>query len=167
MASKTTMKDLLLMELRDIYDAEKQALRGMTKVSRKVTNEKLKEAISKHKDQTEGQIERLKQVFELLDQRPRGKHCDAMEGLISEAQEILDEGLEPEVLDAALIAALQKIEHYEIASYGTVHAYAEAMGNKEVAKLLEETLKEEKETDELLNKIAVGEVNKKAMQSAA
>ncbi|WP_119678665.1 YciE/YciF ferroxidase family protein [Indioceanicola profundi] len=166
MASKT-MKDLLIMELRDIYDAEKQGLRGMNKVARKVTNEKLKEALSNHKEETEQQVERLKQVFELLDQRPRGKHCDAMEGLVSEAQEILEEGLEPEVLDAAIIAAIQKIEHYEIASYGTVHAYAEAIGNQEVAKLLEQTLNEEKKTDELLNKIAVGEVNKKAMQAAA
>lgn len=166
MASKT-MKDLLIMELRDIYDAEKQGLRGMNKVARKVTNEKLKEALSNHKEETEQQVERLKQVFELLDQRPRGKHCDAMEGLVSEAQEILEEGLEPEVLDAAIIAAIQKIEHYEIASYGTVHAYAEAIGNQEVAKLLEQTLNEEKKTDELLNKIAVGEVNKKAMQTAA
>lgn len=166
MASKS-MQDLLLEELRDIYDAEKQALKAYNKLIKGVSHERLKQAFQKHKEQTEGQIERLKQAFELLDQRPRGKHCDAMEGLIQEAQSLFDEGLPPELLDVAIIAAAQKMEHYEIAAYGSVHAYAQGMGNNELARLLEETLNEEKETDTLLNEIAIQDVNKRAMQQAA
>ncbi|ACI98389.1 ferritin-like domain-containing protein [Rhodospirillum centenum] len=166
MATKT-MQDLLLEELRDIYDAEKQALKAYNKLIKAVSHDKLKQAFQTHKEQTEGQIERLKQAFELLDQRPRGKHCDAMEGLIQEAQSLLDEGLPSELLDVAIIAAAQKMEHYEIAAYGSVHAYAQGLGNEELASLLEETLNEEKETDKLLNDIAVKDVNRRAMQQAA
>jgi len=161
------LKELLIEELRDIYDAEKQGLKGMKKIARKISGDQLKQAFEKHQQQSEEQVERLKQAFELLDSRPRGKHCDAMEGLISEAQGLLEEDLAPEVLDAALLAAQQKIEHYEIAAYGTVHAYAEAIGNNDLAKLLEQTLNEEKEADALLNKIAIQDVNKKAMKAAA
>ncbi|QJE72808.1 ferritin-like domain-containing protein [Aerophototrophica crusticola] len=166
MATKS-MKDLLVEELRDIYDAEKQALKAYPKIMKAVQNEQLKKAFETHREQTDGQVERLKQCFELLDQRPRAKHCDAMEGLIEEAQSLLDEGLPPQLLDAAILAAAQKMEHYEIAAYGTVHAYAEACGLNDVAKLLEQTLAEEKQTDELLNRIAIEDVNKKAMQAAA
>ncbi len=166
MAAKS-MKDLLIEELRDIYDAEKQALKAYPKLMKASSSDKLKQCFQTHREQTENQVERLKQAFELLDTRPRGKHCDAMEGLISEANDLLDEGLPPELLDVALIAHAQKMEHYEIAAYGSVHAYAEAMGNQDLARLLEETLNEEKETDALLNKIAIDDVNKKALQQAA
>lgn len=166
MAAKS-MKDLLIEELRDIYDAEKQALKVYPKLMKATSSDQLKQAFQTHREQTEGQVERLKQAFELLDSRPRGKHCDAMEGLISEASELLDEGLPPELLDVALIAQAQKMEHYEIAAYGSVHAYAEAMGNTELANLLEQTLNEEKETDTLLNRIALEDVNKKALEKAA
>lgn len=166
MAAKS-MKDLLIEELRDIYDAEKQALKVYPKLMKATANDQLRQAFQTHREQTEGQVERLKQAFDLLDSRPRGKHCDAMEGLISEANDLLEQGLSPELLDVALIAAAQKMEHYEIAAYGSVHAYAEAMGNDEVARLLEENLNEEKETDTLLNRIAIDDVNKRALEQAA
>ncbi|BAI71642.1 hypothetical protein AZL_010040 [Azospirillum sp. B510] len=162
MATKT-MQDLLIESLRDIYHAEKQIAKSLPKLAKAASSDQLRQAFETHLEQTNGQIDRLQQVFEELDTRPRGKHCDAMEGLISEAQEILDMGLAPEVQDAALIAAAQKVEHYEIASYGALHAYATACGLDKVAQLLDETLQEEKDTDMLLNKLAVGDVNKKAM----
>jgi ferritin-like metal-binding protein YciE len=166
MAAKTGMKELLIEELRDIYNAEKQLTKALPKMARAAKNEALKTAFQDHLQETQGQIERLEQVFEKLDTRARGKLCHAMEGLVEEAKDIMEEGLAPELLDAALIAAAQKVEHYEIASYGTVHAYAEALGQREVADLLKQTLEEEKATDEKLNKLAIGDVNKKAMQAA-
>ncbi|MFS2009779.1 ferritin-like domain-containing protein [Azospirillum sp. CT11-132] len=165
MAAKT-MQDLLIEDLRDIYHAEKQIAKALPKMARAASSDQLRKAFETHLEQTNGQIERLQQVFEEMDTRPRGKHCDAMEGLISEAQEILEMGLAPEVQDAALIAAAQKVEHYEIASYGTLHAYASACGLDKVAKLLDETLQEEKDTDSLLNKLAIGDVNKKAIAAS-
>ncbi|PGH54174.1 hypothetical protein CRT60_30625 [Azospirillum palustre] len=165
MAAKT-MQDLLIEDLRDIYHAEKQIAKALPKMAKAASSDQLRQAFETHLEQTHGQIERLQQVFEELDTRPRGKHCDAMEGLISEAQEILEMGLAPEVQDAALIAAAQKVEHYEIASYGTLHAFATACGLDKVAQLLDETLQEEKDTDTLLNKLAIGDVNKKAMAAS-
>lgn len=165
MAAKT-MQDLLIEDLRDIYHAEKQITKALPKMIKAAHSDQLRKAFETHLEQTNGQIERLQQVFEELDTRPRGKHCDAMEGLISEAQEILEMGLAPEVQDAALIAAAQKVEHYEIASYGTLHAYATACGLDKVAQLLDETLQEEKDTDSLLNKLAIGDVNKKAIAAS-
>jgi ferritin-like metal-binding protein YciE len=165
MAAKT-MQDLLIEDLRDIYHAEKQIAKALPKMARAASSDQLRKAFETHLEQTNGQIERLQQVFEEMDTRPRGKHCDAMEGLISEAQEILEMGLAPEVQDAALIAAAQKVEHYEIASYGTLHAYATACGLDKVAQLLDATLQEEKDTDMLLNKLAIGDVNKKAIAAS-
>ncbi len=162
-----TMKDLLIDELRDIYHAEKQLTRALPKLARAASNEQLKEAFTQHLEETRGQIERLEQVFELLDTRTRGKPCHAMEGLIEETKEIMEMGLEPELLDVALIAAAQKVEHYEIAGYGTLVALAQASGFKEAAQLLQETLDEEKKTDQLLNKLAISDVNMKAMKAAA
>jgi len=161
------MQDLLIDELRDIYHAEKQLTRALPKMARAASNEQLKQAFTQHLEETQGQIERLEQVFEKLDTRTRGKHCHAMEGLIEEAKEIMEMGLTPELQDVALIAAAQKVEHYEIASYGTVRALAEAAGFNDVAQLLEETLNEEKKTDELLNKLATTDINQKAIQAAA
>jgi ferritin-like metal-binding protein YciE len=166
MAAKN-MQDLLIEELRDIYHAEKQLTRALPKMARAASNEQLKQAFTQHLEETQGQIERLEQVFEKLDTRTRGKHCHAMEGLIEEAKEIMEMGLAPELQDVALIAAAQKVEHYEIAGYGTLHALAQSAGLDEVAQLLEQTLNEEKKTDELLNKIAISDVNKKAIQAAA
>jgi ferritin-like metal-binding protein YciE len=166
MAIKTA-QDLFLDELRDIYHAEKQLVRALPKMARAASSQQLKQAFEKHLEQTKGQVERLEQVFEQLDTRTRGKRCEAMEGLIEEAKEMMEEIESPEVLDAALITAAQKVEHYEIAAYGSVRAFAEAMGQGEVAKLLEQTLAEEKQTDEDLNKLAISDVNKKALQKAA
>jgi ferritin-like metal-binding protein YciE len=162
-----TMKDLLIDELRDIYHAEKQLTRALPKLARAASNEQLKEAFTQHLEETRGQIERLEQVFELLDTRTRGKPCHAMEGLIEEAKEIMEMGLGPELLDVALIAAAQKVEHYEIAGYGTLVALTQASGFSEAAQLLQETLDEEKKTDQLLNKLAISDVNMKAMKATA
>ena len=166
MAAKK-MQDLLIEELRDIYHAEKQITKALPKMEKAASNDQLKQAFRQHLEETKGQIERLEQVFEKLDTRTRGKHCAAMEGLIEEAKDIMEMDLVPEVRDAALIAAAQKVEHYEIAGYGTLHAYATACGLDEVAQLLEETLNEEKKTDQLLNKLAIEDVNQKAIQAAA
>ncbi|NYZ15757.1 ferritin-like domain-containing protein [Azospirillum sp. RWY-5-1] len=164
MAAKT-MQDLLIEELRDIYHAEKQIARSLPKLAKAVSNETLRQAMQQHVEETKGQIERLEKVFEHMDTRTRGKRCEAMEGLLDEAQQILEMGLAPEVQDAALLAAAQKVEHYEIASYGTLQAYATACGLKEVAQLLQETLEEEKTTDKKLNDLAINDVNKKAIQA--
>ena len=166
MAVKTT-EDLLLEELRDIYHAEKQLLKALPKMAKKAHSDKLRQAFEQHLEETNGQVERLEQVFELLDKPARGKRCEAMAGLIEEANEMIDEIKTPEVLDAALITAAQKVEHYEIASYGSVHALAEALGKSEAAKLLAETLKEEKAADEKLNKLAISDINRSALQAAA
>jgi ferritin-like metal-binding protein YciE len=162
-----TMQDLLIDELRDIYHAEKQLTRALPKMARAASNGQLKEAFTQHLEETRGQIERLEQVFELLDTRTRGKPCHAMEGLIEEAKEIMEMGLGPELLDVALIAAAQKVEHYEIAGYGTLVALAQASSFSEAAQLLQETLDEEKKTDQLLNKLAISDVNMKAMKATA
>jgi ferritin-like metal-binding protein YciE len=162
-----SVNDLELEELRDIYHAEKQLVKALPKMAKKAKSDKLRQAFEHHLDQTKGHVDRLEQVFEKLDTRPRAKRCEAMEGLITEAEELMEEVNTPEVLDAALIAAAQKVEHYEIASYGTLHALAEELGQNEVANLLEQTLNEEKEADEKLNQIALSDVNKAALQVAA
>lgn len=161
-----TMQDLLIEELRDIYHAENQLAKALPKLAKAATAPELKQAFETHLEETRGQIERLEQVFEELDTRKRGKRCAAMEGLIEEAKEILEQDLPPEMLDVALIAAAQKAEHYEIASYGSLHAYAEACGLTKVATLLAQTLDEEKATDAKLNKIAIENVNQKALQAS-
>lgn len=160
-----SMQDLLIEELRDIYHAEKQIEKALPKMGKAASSEELRQAFETHRDQTHGQIERLEQAFEKLDTRTRGKRCEAMEGLIDETRETMEMGLAPEVLDAALIGCAQKIEHYEIASYGTLQAYAAALGQQEVADLLQQTLDEEKETDRKLNELAVGNINKRAIQA--
>lgn len=162
-----TVQDLLLDELRDIYHAEKQLLKALPKMAKAARSQHLRAAFEHHLEETNGQIERLEQVFDRLDARTRGKRCEAMEGLIEEAKEMMDEIRTPEVLDAALITAAQKVEHYEIASYGSVCALAEALGQKEVARLLNESLEQEKSADQKLNQIALSEVNEMALRTAA
>jgi ferritin-like metal-binding protein YciE len=155
------LEDALLEELRDTLSAEKQITRALKQMAKNASNEQLKEAFEEHLSQTEVQIERLEKAFELMDKKPRSKHCDGMEGLIAEGKKILEEDAEPEVLDAMMIAAAQKVEHYEIATYGTLCTWAEMLGLDEVAGLLKETLAEEKETDEKLNQLAA-EINVQA-----
>ena len=162
-----SVNDLLLDELRDIYHAEKQLVKALPKMAKKAKSDKLRQAIEHHLEETKGQVDRLETVFEKLDARTRGKRCEAMEGLIEEAQEVMEEVTTPEVLDAAMIAAAQKVEHYEIASYGSARALAEALGQNEVAQLLEQTLDEEKQADEKLNEIALSVVNQNALKAAA
>lgn len=155
------LHELFVDELKDILGAERQLLKGLKKLSTTANNKNLKEAFEKHHDETQGQIERLKNVFSSLGMTPRGKKCKAMEGLLAEADEIIEDFEDsPEVLDAALIAAAQKVEHYEIASYGCLVTYAKLMEHKEAEGLLKATLAEEKETDELLTEIAMKEANR-------
>jgi ferritin-like metal-binding protein YciE len=161
------VQDLLLNELRDIYGAEKQLVRALPKMAKAASSEQLRVAFGEHLEQTKNQVERLEQVFGKLDTRTRGKRCEAMRGLVDEASEMMDEIKTPQVLDAALIAGAQKVEHYEIAAYGSVRALAEACGHQEVAQLLDETLEEEKEADQKLNQIALSEVNQAALAAAA
>ena len=161
------VQDLLLNELRDLYDAEKQLVKALPKMAKAASSEQLRQAIQVHLEETKVQVERLEDVFERLDTRPRGKGCEAMRGLVEEAGEIMEEIKTPQVLDAALIAGAQKVEHYEIAAYGSARALAEACGHQEVAQLLDETLEEEKQADQKLNQIALSEVNPSALQATA
>jgi ferritin-like metal-binding protein YciE len=154
------LHELLVDGLKDMLGAERQLLKGLKKMSKAAQSDTLKEAFDTHYQQTENQIERLKEVFSNLGITARGKKCKAMEGLLEEADEIAEEFEDsPEVLDAALITAAQKVEHYEIASYGCLVTFSDLMGHSEAAAILKEILAEEKETDELLTEIAMGEAN--------
>ena len=155
----TSADDLFLKELHDIYSAEKQLEQALPKLAEAATNEALQEAFNDHLEQTRGQIERLDQILEMLDEQRSDETCEAMQGLIKEAEEVIAEVETPEVLDAALIAAAQKVEHYEIASYGTLRSLAESMGLDKAAAMLSETLQEEEDTDARLTDIAETEVN--------
>ena len=160
--SVATAEELFVDELKDIYSAEKQAVKAYPRLTKAVQSEELKEAMQEHLEQTKGQIERLDRVFEILEERATGKTCEGMKGLIEEAQTQLEEIEKGPVLDAAILAALQRVEHYEISAYGTAATLAEAMGKEEVKELLGETLEEEKETDERLTEVAQS-VNSEAL----
>ena len=157
-----TMNDLMLHFLQDIYYAEKLGLRSMAKLAKAVDNPELRDAILAHREQSQGQIERLDQVFEHMDKKARGKTCAAMDGLVEEGAEAMEEADKGPVLDAALIACGQAIEHYEIARYGAMVAWAKEMGQADIAALLQQTLDEEKANDQLLNEIAKRAVNQRA-----
>ncbi|HEV8578811.1 MAG TPA: ferritin-like domain-containing protein [Thermoanaerobaculia bacterium] len=157
-----SLSKLYVENLKDLYSAEKQILQALPKMVKKATNEQLKSALQEHLQVTEKQVERLDRIFEGLGKSPRGKKCKGMEGLIEEGKEAMQEDMEADVLDAALIGAAQKVEHYEIAGYGTVRTYAELLGEKQAAKLLQETLDEEGEADKKLTKIAESAVNVEA-----
>jgi len=156
------LEDLFFHLLRDVYHAEKQATRAMPKMAKAIENEELRQAMETHQEETLGQVERLEQVFELLGKKPRGQTCEAIQGLVEEAKEVMEEVEDPNVLDAGILAAAQAIEHYEIARYGTLRAWAEELGMKDAAKLLQQTLDEEKKTDKLLSEIAVSRLNREA-----
>ena len=166
MTVKTT-RELLIDELRDIYHAENQLVKALPKMAKAAKAPKLRQAFEHHLTETKGQVERLDRVFEQLDTRSSGKRCEAMQGLIEEAKEMIEEIKTPEVLDCALIVGAQKVEHYEIASYGSVCALADALGEKSVKQLLEQTLSEEKAADQKLNQLAISEINKSALAAAA
>lgn len=165
MAAKT-LETLLHDTLKDIYYAERKILKSLPKMARAAQSEDLKAAFEKHKEQTEGQIERLQQVFEIIGKPARGKTCDAIEGILAEGEEIMDEYKDTPALDAGLLAAAQAVEHYEITRYGTLKRWATVLGLDEAAKLLDETLQEESQTDEDLTTIADARVNKEAMEAA-
>ena len=159
MAKDKDLNDLFLDTLKDIYFAEKQILKALPKMAKAATSDKLTAAFEKHHDETEGQIERLEQIFELLEKPARGKTCDAIMGILDEGKEIMDEYKGTSALDAGLLAAAQAVEHYEISRYGTLKTWASELGMKDAVKLLDETLKQEKTTDESLSKLAVSAVN--------
>jgi ferritin-like metal-binding protein YciE len=162
MASARTLQELFVSTLQDIYHGEKQILKALPKMAKHATTPELKQAFQHHYEQTEGQVERLQRVFELLDRSARGRTCEAIEGLVEEGKEVMNEAETGDVMDAGLIAAAQAVEHYEIARYGTLKSWAQQLGMQEAAKLLDQTLQEEKQTDELLNKIAMHGVNQHA-----
>jgi ferritin-like metal-binding protein YciE len=162
--TNSKFQELFLHELKDIYWAEKHLVKALPKMSKGATSEKLSKAIDNHIQETEMQIERLEQVFEMMGEKASGKKCQAMAGLLEEGEEMLKESkLEGLVKDAGIIISSQKIEHYEIAAYGSLVTLAQKLGMNDAAKLLEQTLNEEKKTDELLTTIAETEVNVKAM----
>lgn len=162
MASSRTLQELFLSTLQDIYHGEKQILKALPKMANHSTTPELKQAFQHHLQETEGQVERLQKVFELMDKSVRGRTCEAIEGLVDEGKEVMSEASTGDVMDAGLIAAAQAVEHYEIARYGTLIAWAQELGMKEAAQLLQQTLQEEKNADELLNKIATERVNRQA-----
>ncbi|GHC66022.1 ferritin-like domain-containing protein [Limoniibacter endophyticus] len=162
MAKEKTLDDLFLDTLKDIYYAERKILKALPKMARAAEEPKLKAAFEKHRDQTEGHIERLQQVFELMGKAARGKTCDAIEGIISEGEEIMEEFKGTAALDAGLISSAQAVEHYEITRYGTLKRWAETLGMNDAAKLLAQTLAEESKTDEDLTMLADKAANAKA-----
>jgi ferritin-like metal-binding protein YciE len=154
-----SMQDLFLHELKDLYSAEKQLVRALPKMAKAASSEHLRNAIEMHLDETKVQVERLEQVFQMLDKKPRAEKCEAMEGLIKEGEKLIEEDGDESVKDAGMIGAAQKVEHYEIAGYGCVRTYAEMLGMHKAAELLQMTLDEEKAADEKLNELAMSEVN--------
>ena len=157
-----TLEQLYINELRDLYSAENQLLKALPKMAKGASSPELKDAFEKHWEQTTGHVARLEQLFEQLDESPKGKTCHGMKGLIEEGSEILKEDGEDSVLDAGIIVAAQKVEHYEIASYGTLCTWAELMGHDDALELLKETIGEEKSADEKLTTIAESVANPKA-----
>ena len=154
-----SLRDLYIDELKDLYSAEKQLVKALPKMAKNATNPDLKKAFTDHLEQTEEHVSRLEQIFESLEASPRGKKCVGMEGLIEEAKEMLEEDAEEDVLDAGLISKAQHVEHYEMAGYGTVRRFAQILGETEHVELLEQTLNEEKEADQLLTQLADSSIN--------
>ncbi|MEZ0497429.1 ferritin-like domain-containing protein [Sphingomonas sp. IW22] len=162
MANKT-LETLFHDTLRDIYYAERKILRTLPKMARAAKSEELKSAFETHRDQTEGQIERLQQVFEIIGKTPRGKTCEAIDGIVAEGEEIIEDYKDSPALDAGLLASAQAVEHYEITRYGTLRRWAQLLGLDEAVSLIEQTLEEESQTDELLTDIADKTVNEDAL----
>jgi ferritin-like metal-binding protein YciE len=161
-----TLDDLFHETLKDIYYAEKKILSALPKMATAAQSEELQAAFEKHEGETEGQVDRLEKVFELIEQPAKGKTCDAINGMIDESKEIMKEFRGSPALDAGLLAAAQAVEHYEISRYGTLKTWAKELGLDEAASLLEETLQEEKKTDEALTELAESAVNQEAQQAA-
>lgn len=157
-----SLYDLFVDELKDLYSAERQLIKALPRMMKGSTSDELRTAFENHLQQTEGHVERLEQIFERLEESPRGKKCKAMEGLVEEGEEALDHEGESDVLDAGIIGAAQRVEHYEMAAYGTACAHAKALGYEDLASILTQTLQEEEEADRLLTQIAEESVNRLA-----
>ena len=166
MAETSTLHDAFLDELRDAYDSEKQLTKALPKMAKAATSPVLRDAFQAHLEETRGHVDRLEQVLEGLGEKVRGKHCDGIEGIIEEGQAVMEEDFDGSTMDACLIAAGQRAEHYEIAAYGTLVAWATAMGHSEAAGLLQETLDEEKAADEKLTALAEAGINQEAAEAA-
>jgi ferritin-like metal-binding protein YciE len=166
MADAGTLHDAFIDELRDTYDAERQLTKALTKLAKAASSPDLREAFEAHLEETQGHIERLEEVFAGLDEKVRGKHCEGIAGIIEEGKTIMGEDFDDSTMDACLIAAGQRAEHYEMAAYGTLIAWARAMGHTEAADLLQETLDEEKAADEKLSSLAEGGINQDAAEMA-
>lgn len=157
------LKTLYISELRDLYNAEHQLVKALPKMAKAASSQELKDAFEKHLEQTKNHVERLEEVFEDIGEKPKGKTCKAMKGLVEEGSEILDKEGDESVIDAGIIVAAQKVEHYEIAGYGSVRTFAELLGKDKSAELLQTTLNEESEANETLNQLAEGIVNPEAV----
>ena len=166
MAESGTLHDAFIDELRDTYDAERQLIKALSKLAKAASSPQLRKAFETHREETQGQIERLEQVFESLAEKVRGKHCDGIAGIIEEGKSIMEEEFDETTMDACLIAAGQRAEHYEMAAYGTLVAWAKAMGHDQAADLLQQTLDEEKAADEKLSALAEGGINQGAADVA-
>jgi ferritin-like metal-binding protein YciE len=160
------LHDAFVDELRDAYDAEKQLLKALPKLAKASESEELRTAFLDHLEETRGHVDRLEQVFASLDEKVRGKHCDGIAGIIEEGKAVMEEDFDPATMDACLIASGQRSEHYEMAAYGTLVAWAKAMGHSEAADLLQSILDEEKAADEKLNELAEGGINQQAVAGA-
>jgi ferritin-like metal-binding protein YciE len=166
MADAGTLHDAFLDELRDTYDAEKQLTKALPKLAKAATSPDLRAAFETHLEETRGHVDRLEQVFERLDEKVRGKHCEGIAGIIEEGKTIMEEDFDDATRDACLIAAGQRAEHYEMAAYGTLVAWAQGMGHSEAARLLQETLDEEKAADKKLTSLAESGINQEAADAA-
>jgi len=162
----SNLQDLLVENLKDLYSAETQMLKALPKVAKKVENEQLREALTMHVKETEQQVKRLEQVLGQMGEKPGGKKCHGMEGLLEENKEMMEEDAEPEVMDAGLIVGCQKAEHYEIAGYGSAVTFAKLLGNQEAARLLAQSLDEEERADKKLTQIAETTINVEAADSS-
>ena len=166
MAQAGTLHDAFVDELRDTYDAEKQLIKALPKLAKAATSPELRAAFEAHLEETRGQVERLESVFASLDEKVKGKHCDGIAGIIEEGKSIMEEEFDDTTMDACLIAAGQRAEHYEMAAYGTLIAWAEAMGHMEATRLLQQNLNEEKAADKKLSSLAEGGINRSAADAA-
>ena len=166
MAEAGTLHDAFIDELRDAYDAEKQLLKALPKLAKASKSPALRQAFTKHREETQGQIDRLEEVFASLNEKVRGKHCDGIAGIIEEGKSIMEEEFDDATMDACLIAAGQRAEHYEMAAYGTLVAWAQSMGHTEAATLLQQILNEEKAADKKLSSLAEGGINQNAADAA-
>ena len=166
MTEAGTLHDAFIDELRDAYDAEKQLTKALAKLAKAASNTQLRDAFEMHREETQGHVERLEQVFESLDEKVRGKHCDGIAGIIEEGKSVMEEDFDETTMDACLIASGQRAEHYEMAAYGTLIAWAQAMGHTDAARLLQQTLDEEKAADKKLSGLAEGGINRSAADAA-